>query len=256
MSSTVKRVISHPDEVGRNQTKISKQSSQTQFFDKEDKLTPAMGSLTILSSDVKNNTIEPAPKNIVVEEDAVEESDGDKIVNITTSPTEGKQPIQTSGEPGSADGEGKALEENHPENSGFARQVSVDTSNKNIQTSATTPPRVIEVVNASGSSTSVIRNKSESTVSSAAGTSAAAEYGWFEDIHDHSSKGNKSPDGDKKGRRGSRQKTGLLLFDDLVNPLNAIVASVPKKKNGGKEKVLKCQFNLVCLVSVPNAFIF
>lgn len=236
MSTTVKRVISHPEEVGRDHTKISRQSSQSQFGSKEDNLTPAMGSLTLISDLQRNNSdenIATTTDNNIAEITGMESVDDDGIENLAKkdsnqSSLEGKKPSAE------ADVEATALEENQPENSGFARQVSVDTSN-NIQPNTIAPPKVIEVINASGSSTSVIRNKSESTVSSAAGTSAAAkDWGWFEDIHDHNSKGNKSPDGDKKGRRESTKKTGLLLFDDLVNPINAIVPSVPKKKNEGE----------------------
>ena len=60
-------------------------------------------------------------------------------------------------------------------------------------------------------------------MSSAAGTSAAAkDWGWFEDIHDHSSKGNKSPDGEKKGKKGNK-KGGLLLFEHIGKKENNIV---------------------------------
>ena len=145
---------------------------------------------------------------------------------------------------GEAQPQTPSCEDIHPEeqgenreNSGFARQVSVDTSNTKPNTAA--PPRVIKVPNASGSSTSVIRNKSESTVSSAAAT-AAKDWGFFEYIDDHSSKG-KSPDGEKKMKKGDK-KTGLLLFDDLVNPLNDIV---PKQKNGSKSKIFHASFSFM-----------
>lgn len=233
--STVKRVISHPEEVGRNNVKISKQSSQTELMEtKADNLAPAMSSLAI-ASDV--NKVETENEDIPTIDNHIDEIvmdyvEKDKILNEKENIKSNKQ-MGGEAQPQTPSGEDihpeEQQQEENQENSGFARQVSVDTSNTKPSTAA--PPRVIEVPNAIGSSTSVIRNKSESTVSSAAAT-AAKDWGFFEYIDDHSSKG-KSPDGEKKVKKGDK-KTGLLLFDDLVNPLNEIVA---KQKNGGKSKI-------------------
>jgi len=177
--------------------------------------------------------------------------------NGTTIETTDEKPSEECQE--DEDEGGRTEHDNHDDNdnqSGSAtdanlpRQVSVDTSNCH-------PPKVIEVqvsrsasVSASATS-SVIRNKSESTVgSSAAGKIIHDNWGWFEDIHDHSnsnsSKGggnNKSPtsssdeqNNKKAGKNSSsnkkkKKKGGLLHFHDLVNPLNEII---PKKGSGDK----------------------
>ena len=110
--------------------------------------------------------------------------------------------------------------------SGFPRQVSVNSSAQIQQT-----PKVIEVTRSSSVSSSVIRNKSESTVRSSAGK-VHDNWGWFEDFHDHSNliKGNSHPKGSRRG--SGNRKEGLLHFHDSVNPLNEII---PKKKGSGEE---------------------
>lgn len=242
--STVKRVISHPEEVGRNHAKMSKQSCGNS----QDNLSQAMDSLAV--ADVKNSSAYPdgnlpSIKQSTIERLTMGEAEEDKATSSNPQTIEDPdQPQNTSAADGTS---GIQQEENH-ENAGFVRQVSVDTSGSNYNLPI--PPRVIEVPTANGLSTSVIRNKSDSTMSSAAGHSAnAKDWGWFEDIHDHSSKGNKSPDGEKIGKKESKQG-GLLNFDNDMKPLNEIA---PKKKSAGKKKYFLLSH--CSSVIVPHVFI-
>jgi hypothetical protein len=286
-SSTVKRVISNPDEMGRSSAKISKQSSS--YIDEEDHLTPAMDSLALGSRKVEEETklaqgknteglqqqqhqqhvvlnehthasthtnsnncisnessaLKTAAKTAVARSTNIDINTATATANLKnndmTTGTSEQQAI-TAHNTGNTThitnaniGTGaNAKKENDKDGdtSRFLRQVSVDSSTQN---NISAPPKVIQVTRTASSSSSVIRNKSESTVGSSTGGNTARDWGWFEDIHDHSSKGggNKSPNSDdKKGENGksSKKKGGLLLFDTLVNPLNAIYHKVTGKK--------------------------
>ena len=196
-SGCVKRVISNPDEVGRNFAKMTKPSSQTTID--QDQITPAMGSLAIVY-DTKEGHESPQSALADVNTNIVF-NEGIEKKHITKQNNE--------------------EEEEKRDELAFPRHVSVDSS---------APPHVIEVTRQSSSTTSsVIGNKSDSTVGSSAGN-AANNWGWFEDIHDHSSKGKKSPS-DKKDHK-NKKKGDFLRFTELVNPLTDVM---PKKNHSGKK---------------------
>lgn len=230
--STVKRVISHPDEVGRHNPKMSKQSppppspttkaeatgDENVYMDSaidDEVLAPAMNSLAIAGSNSKDEEKNKLMSSMDNNNDTFK-----KFNNEVNSLQKEHQHHSNS----SFDKD-IPIEKEEGKTDSFVRQVSVDSSTN-------VPLKVVEVnrlVSSNGSS-SVVRNKSDSTVGSSA-CNAAKDWGWFEDIHDHTSKGNNKspPSGDKKG--SNRKSGGLLLFNDLVNPINDIE---PKKKTGKK----------------------
>mmetsp|Transcript_19186 Transcript_19186/g.21747 ORF Transcript_19186/g.21747 Transcript_19186/m.21747 type:complete len:575 (+) Transcript_19186:73-1797(+) len=232
--SSFKRVISNPEEIGRDNAKMSKQSQTVagkSDSTKEDTLAPAMNSLAIGSEAkgrVEADTILALKENSKVysPQTLIDEDVEDNNEMINTNIDERKHE--------EVDKQHEMLGDLKPSVSGeenvesvFARQISVDSSappasvvyvvrnemmngNKvNTDDSGSCRPPV----RTSSVASSVIRNKSGSTVESSG--NAMDGWGWFQDLHDPA-KG-KSPS-DEKGDK----KRSLLLFDSLVNPLNDI----------------------------------
>lgn len=245
--SSFKRVISNPEEIGRDNAKMSKQSQPVpgkSDSTKEDTLAPAMNSLAIGSEAkgrVEADTILALKENSKVysPQTLIDEDVEDNNEMINTNIDERKHE--------EVDKQHELLGDLKPSVSGeendesvFARQISVDSSappasvvyvvrnemmngNKvNTDDSGSWRPPV----RTSSVASSVIRNKSGSTVESSG--NAMDGWGWFQDLHDPA-KG-KSPS-DEKGDK----KRSLLLFDSLANPLNDIgLNNIGEKQESGK----------------------
>lgn len=222
--ATFKRVISNPDEIGRYNAKMSKNSSHSEIENDNDDgiLTPAMDTLAIMDSEqiVEEETDVATSGDIDTPSTPIDSNRHDAAVNETTDikDTSGNPTLidndNTEAEPEKPGSIDKRKEVDETAADGFTRQVSVDSSTPNTKA----PPKIVEVTHISSSSLS-IRNKSESTIGSSA-ANTAKDWGWFEDIHEGK---DRSPSYDKKGYK---KTGGLIPFNELVNPLHDLE---PKK---------------------------